>query len=273
MKAWIQRHPLISFFVLTYALTFGVQFGFIVLQPGQPLRPWSLVWAFSVFSPTIMAFVLSWVMGGMARVRQLLGGYTRWKTGFGWYLAAAFIFLFPLAIAWVYSLLGYPVTGLKPGVTIPSLLGQVVFTLFSGPVSEEAGWRGFALPRLQARYSALVSTLILGVIWTCWHLPLFFMTGATQVGIPFPIYLVLVVTIALYLTFLYNSTGGSLIITILAHFAYNLTGTLITGPLSLMPAMTFYMTAGPMLFLLVIGIIILLGPRSLSRKPKLELAA
>ncbi len=237
MKTWFHRHALLAYFVIAYALMFGDLFGYIWLQPGQPLQPWSLVWFIAIFSPTISAVFVSWVTGGWESVKQLLSGFTRLKVGWKWYLAAAFLFLGPLVIALVYGLLGNPVTGLRPGVTFVALLGQVLFVLFSGPVAEEAGWRGFALPRLQAKYNALLSSLILGVIWTCWHLPLFFLSGATQVGIPFPIYLLLVVTITVYLTWLYNNTGGSLAITVLAHFTYNLTGTLITGMVSLMPAM------------------------------------
>jgi membrane protease YdiL (CAAX protease family) len=150
-------------------------------------------------------------------------------------------------------------------------LNLLSFQLFSGPIAEEMGWRGFALPRLQAKYNALVSSLILGIIWTFWHLPLFFMTGATQVSIPMPIYLMLVVTVTIYLTWLYNNTRGSLIITILAHFAYNLSSTLIAGVVSLMPAMTFCITAGPLLLLCTVAVAIIYGPKYLSKKPATEL--
>ena len=271
MKNWFRNHQLLSFFVLTYAIMFGVMFGYILLRPGQPLQPWSLVWFFSIFSPTISSLAISWIIGGMPEVRRLLSGFTRWKVHLGWYLAALFLLVGPIVIAMVYIALGNPAVGLRPGQTISTLLGAVLFNIFSGPLGEEAGWRGFALPRLQAKYNALVSSLILGVIWTCWHIPFFFTTGATQMGIPFPIYLMLVVTVTFYLTWLYNNTKGSLIITVLAHFAYNLSSTLIAGPLSLMPAMKFYMTAGPLLFLVVIGVIIYYKPKYFSKKPLLEL--
>ena len=90
-------------------------------------------------------------------------------------------------------------------------------------------------------------------------------------GIPLPIYLFLVITITIYLTWLYNNTRGSLIITVLAHYCFNLTGLFITGAVSLMPAMLFYMTAGPLLFLAVVGIVIYYKPKYLSRKPLAEL--
>ena len=267
---WIKKHPLISFFVLTYLITYVVLFSFINLNPSAPLQPWSLVWFLAIFSPTFSALMVTSVTGGKPALKRLLSGFARWKVGFRWYFAAAFLVLGPLAIALVYIALGNPVTGLKPGETFFTLAGTLLFTLFSGPIAEELGWRGFALPRLQAKHNALLSSLVLGVIWTCWHIPLFFVTGATQMSIPFPIYLVLVVTVTIYLTWLFNNTRGSLIITVLAHFAYNATG-FLTGTLGLMPAMVFYMTAGPLLGLVVIASIFVFGPRYLSRKPLVEL--
>jgi len=270
MKNWIQKHQLLSFFGISYAMMLGVIFAFIYLNPSKPLQPWSLVWFLSIFSPSVSALIVTWIIGGMPEIKRLLSGFTRWKVGIRWYFAAVFLFLGPLVIALIYMALGNPFPGLRPGETASSMLGTILFTLFSGPIAEEMGWRGFALPRLQAKFSALASSIILGVIWTCWHIPLFFVTGATQMSIPFPIYLVLVITITIYLTWLYNNTHGSFIITILAHFLYNLTG-FLTGVLNLMPAMLFYMTAGPLLGLIVIAIIFVYGARYLSKNPIADL--
>jgi membrane protease YdiL (CAAX protease family) len=270
MKNWIQKHQLSAFFFLTYLIMFGVMFAYIYFYPNQPLQQWSLVWFFSIFSPSISALIVTGIIGGMPEIKRLLGGFTRWQVGLRWYFWAAFLILGPLAITLIYKALGNQSEGIMPGETISSMAGIIVFTLFSGPIAEELGWRGFALPRLQEKYNALVSSLILGVIWTCWHIPFFFTTGATQMSIPFPIYLVLVVTSSIYLTWLYNNTNGSLIVTILGHFTYNLTG-FLTGVLRLMPAMLFYMTAGPLLALVVAAVVFIYGPRYLSRKPVAEL--
>ena len=159
--------------MISYLIMFGMLFGFALLQPGQPLPSWSLIWFLAVFSPTFSALIVSWVTGGTNEVKRLLSGFTRWRVGWGWYFAAAFLLLGPFVIALVYISLGNPVVWLKPGWTIPLLLTQALYQLLSGPLSEEAGWRGFALPRLKSNYNALVSSLILGVIWTFWHLPLF----------------------------------------------------------------------------------------------------
>lgn len=271
MKAWIQKHRLISFFTLTYTIAFGTTFTYIYIQPGQPIRPWSLDWFLNAFSPTISALIISWIIGGKTAIIHLLSGFTRWKVGLRWYFAAAYLVLGPLAFALVYIALGNPITGIKPGVTASMIIGQLVFTLFSGHVAEEAGWRGFALPYLQSKYNALVSSIILGVVWACWHIPLFFVPGSSQQGIPFPIYLMLVVTGAIYFTWLYNNTRGSLIIVVLAHFSFNLSGGFLAGTLGLLPPMILYVVAGSLLLLTVIFVIFYFGGKSLSRKPASEL--
>jgi membrane protease YdiL (CAAX protease family) len=271
MKTWIQKNALLSYFILTFAIMFGVKFTAIYLQPDQPLQTWSLEWFLSSFSPTFGALAISAVIGGWPEVKRLLSGFTRWNVGGRWYFAAAFLLLGPLVFALIYIALGHPIAGLKPGLTVSAILAQVLFTLFSGPLAEEAGWRGFALPRLQARYNALVSTLILGVIWWAWHIPLYFQAESSQLGIPVPVYLMLVVTVAIYMTWLYNNTRGSLIITVLAHFCFNMSGGFIAGTLGLLPPMVLYIAAGSMLVLTVIGVVAYSGVRTLSRKPDEEL--
>ena len=267
---WIKKHQLIAFFVVTYLITFGVQFGFIYLDPGKPLQPWSLVWFFSVFGPSFSALIITGITSGMAGVKSLLSGFLRWKVGFRWYLAAAFLFLAPVVIALIYLALGNASPGPLPGETTASMLGTIIFTLFSGPLAEELGWRGFALPRLQEKYNALLSSLILGVIWTCWHIPLFFITGATQMSIPFPIYLVLVLTLTLYVTWLYNNTRGSLIITVLGHFLLQLNRLPDRGA-ALDACHGVLYDRLPSVGLLVVGMVIRFGPRYFSKKAKTDL--
>jgi uncharacterized protein len=271
MKAWIQKHQLISFFSLTYLIAFGVTFTYILLRPGEPSYKWSLDWFLNAFSPTISALILAWILGGGNELKRLLSGFTRWNVGLRWYFAAAFLFLGPLAFALIYGALGYPIPGIQPGMTLSMIFAQLLFNLFSGPLAEEAGWRGFALPRLQARYNALTSGLILGVIWCLWHLPLFFLPGSSQQGIPFPIYLLLVVTLSIYFTWLYNNTRGSLIITVLAHFSFNISGGFLAGTLGLLPPMVLYIAAGSTLVVTVIGIIFYFGGKTLSKKSVAEL--
>lgn len=196
----------------------------------------------------------------------VLVGFTRWRVGVRWYLAAMFLLLGPLAVAAVYIAMGNSARGLLPGVTAWALVGQLIFTLFSGPLAEEAGWRGFALPRLQARHGALTSSLILGVLWAAWHIPLYVEGGQAAPGISLPIFFVIVLVLSTLFTWLYNNTGGSLVVTVVAHFSFNLTGAFIIGTLGLIPVNVFYMTAGPLLGLMFLAVVLVFGPRHLSHK-------
>lgn len=271
MTTWIRQHQLISFFALTYAIMYGVLFTVAAVEPAW-FQPWSLAWFLSIFSPTWAALVISYVIGGQKEVKRLLSGYLRWKVGLRWYLATLFLFLGPLGIGLVYIALGNPYPGINPELTLLGVTGQLFFNIFSGPVSEEGGWRGFALPRLQEKFNALTSSLILGTIWAVWHLPLFFIPGTDQTGIFFPIYLLLNISFATYITWLYNNTNGSLPITILAHFCINISMTTIVNRLQLMPSANFYqMTAGPLLMAALVLMVIFFGPKYFSRKPASEL--
>jgi membrane protease YdiL (CAAX protease family) len=271
MKTWIRNHQLISFFVLTFLIMYTVIFSAIYLNRSDESQRWSLIWFLSIFSPTISAFTISWIIGGWTEVKRLLSGYVRWNVGLRWYLATLYLFLGPLTIALIYIALGNDYPGTKPGFTILAMIGQLIFNIFSGPVAEEAGWRGFALPRLQEKYNALVSSLILGTIWACWHIPLYFVPGSSQQGIPFPIYLALNITFAIYITWLYNNTNGSLLITVLAHFCINIASGLIVSALGLLPTMVFYMTVAPLLVVSLVLMIVFFGPKYFSRKPVSEL--
>lgn len=261
-KNLFTRFPLLSFFILAYAInclvTFASAYFFTI--------PKDIVWFFQVFSPTLSAIIVTLCIGGWNDVKKLLSGFARWKVSVWWYLAAFSLALFPLLFALVYHLLGFTSPGPKPGMTIMALLANLVFTLFSGPIAEEAGWRGFALPRMQKRFGALVSSLILGSIWACWHLPFYAISGGGA-GLPFPIYFVMVLVVTVFITWIYNYSNGSLLLCVLTHFSFNFSSAFIAGHLGLLPPMVFQMGCGAMLGLYVIVIIVVFGPKRLSRKP------
>ena len=89
-------------------------------------------------------------------------------------------------------------------------------------LGEELGWRGFVLPRMQARHSALKASLLIGILWGPWHLPLW-LTGTESHPISlYPAFVVAVIASSVFYTWLYNNTGGSLLIVVLYHAASNL---------------------------------------------------
>jgi membrane protease YdiL (CAAX protease family) len=101
-------------------------------------------------------------------------------------------------------------------------LGALGLWLASG-LGEETGWRGYALPHLQKTRSATVATLILGILWACWHLPMFFYRDTyIQMGIAgFPMFALSLLCAAMIFTWLYNSTQGSVWIVIIFHAVFN----------------------------------------------------
>ncbi|RPI95464.1 MAG: CPBP family intramembrane metalloprotease [Chloroflexi bacterium] len=113
-----------------------------------------------------------------------------------------------------------------------SLLMSLLFASLI-PFIEELGWRGYALDRLQEKYSALVSSLIIGVVWSLWHLPLFFVPGSYQAGLgvgtpAFWLFMIGIIPLSLPFTWIYNNTGRSTLAVILFHAMVNFTGELIT---------------------------------------------
>jgi membrane protease YdiL (CAAX protease family) len=110
----------------------------------------------------------------------------------------------------------------------PFLLGSAIFTVILSNTGEEIGWRGFALPHLQKRYNALAASLIVGLLWSLWHLPLVFLTGNLMAQSPL-LWFISIVAVAFIYTWLYNSTQGSILLVALLHVSENLYGAFIPG--------------------------------------------
>ncbi|QIN83272.1 CPBP family intramembrane metalloprotease [Rubrobacter tropicus] len=154
------------------------------------------------FGPMVAAIVVTAQEGGRAGLRSLLGRVVRWRVAPVWYGVAI---LGPLvitlgAIALQVALGGQPPSlGLLIGA-LPTVLFVSVYMLITVALGEEVGWRGYALPALQARYNALISSVILGVMWTLWHLPVFFNPDTHYSNLPFVLFLAYIVPFAVLIT-------------------------------------------------------------------------
>ena len=145
----------------------------------------------------------------------------RWRVGLQWYAVAL---LLPVAIVlvalYLVALFGGPsptAAAFAGWYTLPLIFLST--TLINGPFTEEPGWRGFLLPRLQSSYSPLVASLIVGVIWASWHLPLLLSDPTGQR--PALQFFVVVVAQSVVFTWVYNGTRGSVLLVILMHGAFN----------------------------------------------------
>lgn len=265
LNRFCKKYDLVLFFVLSYALMIvGVLFRLIL----GPIFPEFLYWIISFWSPTISALIISGLSGGWIQIKSLLKGFTRWRVGIFWYFASFFIMLGPLLIAIIYILFGGQSPGLAAGLTLPILLFNLLYTFLFGPLSEEPGWRGFALPRLQTRFGALNSSIILGFIWAFWHLPLYLI----EQRIALYIFIPLVLVISILMTWVYNNTNGSLILTIIMHFSFNFDMGILVGDLGLVPPMVLYVGGSIAIGIYLIVVLLYAGPlRKLSRKKDSEM--
>lgn len=174
----------------------------------------------AVYVPSVTGVVLTAVFEGRAGLRALLGRLNPLGFPAIWY--AIVLVGTPLVVA-----AGGLLTGGRPGFIglRPALVALGVSLLLDpGPVGEELGWRGFALPRLLERWPPLTATVILGVIWGLWHIPAFLIPALPQSQMNFPLFVVGTVAISTVMTWCHVHTGGSVLIAILLHLMANHAG-------------------------------------------------
>jgi membrane protease YdiL (CAAX protease family) len=246
-KDLLARHPLLFFFIIAYAGTWLLELPYVLSEDGSGLLPFSsplLTWVLmpaSVFlGPTLAAFIMTGITEGRAGIRRLLRRFVLWRVGLGWYL---FVLVGIPAIL-VLSVIVLPgalgsFQGLATLAPLPLLFLAVYGFFLSGPLGEEPGWRGFALPRLQSLHGPLVGTLILGPLWALWHLPLFFTPWNTLTALNVVGFVLATTCLAIMYTWVFNNTKGSLLIAILLHWSFDLS-TLIVGPLFPAPIVDEY---------------------------------
>jgi membrane protease YdiL (CAAX protease family) len=188
-----------------------------------------------------------------------------WRVNPFWYLV---VVLGPVALAGgvvaLNSLLGGPALSL--GMPLLGVAFFLAFMIFPGSaLGEEIGWRGYALPRLQAGRSALSASLIIGPIWALWHLPLWLTGDPVQTAIFYVPFFFSVIALSVILTWVYNSTGGSLLMVVLLHATYNLPVTLSIDDLGSRATVPVLLYFG-LLVVAAIVVVIVAGPKHLSRK-------
>jgi membrane protease YdiL (CAAX protease family) len=228
----LARYPLVFFFIIAYAGTWLFELPYVRFADGASLLPFSWpipFWVSGVIAPfagpTLAAFIMAGVTGGRAGIGRLLRRIVRWRVGLRWYL---------------FAIVGIPAIMVLGGIVLPGVLASyqtpalslvltypvafVVTLIFFGPLGEEIGWRGFALPRLQRLYGPLVGTLILAPLHVFWHLPLFWIPqwGTPRETILDLVWYFLAGVFATFMyTWLFNNTRGSVLLAILAHTSFD----------------------------------------------------
>jgi len=222
--SWVRRHRVASFFVLAYALTWLAWLPVVLGYGGDLNQILSLI---AQFGPAVAALVVTWYSG--ASVRDWARRIARWRVAPQWYAVAVGLPMLLIGVEGaIFGLLGRPIDpSLVPGSLAAYLPTLAFLTLIAG-LGEEPGWRGFALPRLESRYAPMVATLVLGLLWALWHLPLVLVDPRFPHGFTSPAPLVLlalltlvgIVFMAVFYTWVYNGTR-SVLLCMLLHGSFN----------------------------------------------------
>jgi CAAX protease family protein len=259
LSSLVKRQPLIAFFVLTYALSW---LAWPLWASGiYPIAP-----VFS-FAPFLAALVVLAIARGKGGVGGLLRRMVRWRAGLGWYAVALLVPAGITVAAVVLNVLlgarapsaadlgGW--TGLLPGFAVALLIPGL------GGAWEEPGWRGFAVPRLQAGRSALFAALILGVLIAGWHLPLMVVGDVHWSDI------VLIMGAVIVFNWVFNNANGSVLIIMLMHATNNaVSGQFFSPMFSGADSVRQSWLLAALWCAVAIVVVVVAGPAHLSRKHK-----
>jgi len=213
------------FFLLTFAVTWSCWIPIITVPVPDHTLTRAVMLFVGIFAPSLVALSLTAWIEGEPEVRALLGRMFQWEVGARWYLfAVGYTLSIKLFVTLVYRL----ATGTWPRFgTVPYIIPFAI--LISTPVQsgEEIGWRGYALPRMATHLGLGWASIILGIIWATWHLPLFFLPGSDTYHQSFIVYTTQVTALSVAMAWLWERTGRNLLLTMLMHAAVNNTQDLI----------------------------------------------
>ena len=225
---WLRQAPLPGYLVLTFAWSWACWGLSPAIRPQLPWLATLLMFAGS-FGPSLAAVVVVASTRQRVGLRAWLAHCLRWRIGWTWY---AFALLAPLAvmslaaglhISWGGAIAASPASG----HLLMTVVNFFLILLLGGPVGEEFGWRGFALPALQDRWGWRSASLGLGLVWGVWHLPLFFIAGTSQAHIPLALFLLSVVAMSVLFAWLVDRAAGSVVPALVFHTAINFWPTVV----------------------------------------------
>ncbi len=230
MLNWIKRHTLFVYFVLTYAISWAIWLPIVLgAQKLVSWQPPSALYYLGAFGPMLAALIVTGAGEGRPGLANLWSQIVKWRVPFRYYALAVLV---PFALFALALVINWMTTGAWGNLT---LLGQVDYLPYLGipgvvllwmatfGYGEEIGWRGLALPQMLRTRSATTAALVIGVIWGCWHLPLFFFRDTYMLMglVGFPMFVLSMVCASFILTWLYINSGGSILIAALFHALFD----------------------------------------------------
>jgi hypothetical protein len=261
---------LLAFFALAFAWSWICWLLTSTFRPQLPTLG-TVLFIVGSFGPGIAAIAVVSYTSGRRGLHRWLRRSLQWRVGWGW---LALSFFLPLAVMGLAAAMHIALGGtINPSSASGHVLLVVVnfglVLLIGGPLGEEFGWRGYALPVLQERYSWRVASLVLGVVWGAWHLPLFYMADTAQSYIPVGLYMASTMALSVLFAWLFNRTRGSVLPALVLHTAMNAWPLVI--PIMVMPDgsnLRPYGLAVGLLVLIALGLLCSATPNLPMRSPQ-----
>jgi membrane protease YdiL (CAAX protease family) len=234
LGAGIRRHPVTAFFIMAFVGTW-LLYLLVLLSPrglGLISLPDGLVFVLFLLStyagPFLAAWIITRVVDGREGVRQWFKRMLQWRVSWVWYLVVLVGYPVAFGIPAIVMEGSSALTAarLNVGTFVPGYLVTILMGFFLPTLGEEAGWRGFALTRLQRSQGPLVATLVVAAIHAVWHLPAYFVKGAITVTGEFDPTLFVANSLAIIAasfiwTWLFNNAAGSILFATFVHAASN----------------------------------------------------
>ena len=264
-SSWFHRHPVATFFALSILLSWSSYLVYFLAKQGTLPAIFQLVGFVAKFGPSLAGILAAAWLAGPEAVSGLFDRTLAWRLR---------------TRDWIVCILGpmallLAAQGLAGGLTEATIqlsawwlfLPRVLQHIFlGGGLGEELGWRGFALPLLQRRYTALRASLIIGLVWAAWHLPETLLAPSREGAIRFAVFTVAVLALSPFFTWVYNSTGGSLFAVVLLHACFNASEWFLDGVLQTdTEPLAFDLAVAGLVVILALALVAFYGPRDLSR--------
>ncbi len=274
----IKRYPVTAFYIL--ALLIGASITYLVVR--RVLAAGLIILAAS--SASLSGIIVTAITDGKPGLAKLFGRLLIWRTGIQWWILVVF-FLGPAILLGLYlnPLLGGESIDLSNTLPLYQVVPMFLIFILTAGLGEELGWRGFLLPRLQSRYSSLVASIAIGVLWGLWHFPLFIYSGldhpsladfpysgwVSQYGFPGSMAAFILfnqIPWSILYTWVFNNTKGSLLLIVVFHGSevwvayWQLSAGVNPGDLN------NYLGYGVVMIVTVLIVVLVNGAKNLSRK-------
>ncbi len=224
--------PPFVFLLATFVVSWTLWFAAAAVPPQAAFRP--ALFSVGAIAPGLVALGLAMLPDERPDMETLLRRVAAWRVAPQWYVfAIAYMGAIKLTAALIQRIVtgAWPSFGYVPWYFIVAAV--TVSTLVQA--GEEIGWRGYALPNLSGRIGLARASILLGIVWAVWHLPLFFIPGTDVAGQPFPVFALSVTALSVAMAWLYARANQSLLLVMLMHAAVNNTTGVVPGDVAAAP--------------------------------------